>query len=121
MGFGESVARCLRRFATFSGRASRAEYWWFSLFVSLVSLAASLVGSALGAGESSGSFAVIAYLVLLLPSLAAGVRRLHDIDRSGWWLLIGLVPVVGPIALVYFFLQRGTKRPNRFGPNPLTA
>ncbi|WP_208347398.1 DUF805 domain-containing protein [Pseudaestuariivita rosea] len=114
MGFMEAVKTCLNKYVTFSGRARRSEYWWFYLFAFLVTLVATIIDGVLGI--------MILYpitaLGLLLPSIAAGVRRLHDTDRSGWWYLIVLVPIVGPIVLLVFWVMDGTKGDNRFGPDP---
>jgi uncharacterized membrane protein YhaH (DUF805 family) len=98
MKFQESVKVCLTKYADFTGRATRSEYWWFVLFIVLVSAATSLVSHTL-----SGLFS----LATLLPSLAAAARRLHDTNRSGWWQLICLVPVVGLIVLIVFLAQEG--------------
>ncbi|BCL17304.1 DUF805 domain-containing protein [Micromonospora sagamiensis] len=122
MSFTAAVRSVLSQYVGFGGRARRAEYWWFALFSLLVGLAASILDIALdtniGESVTSGLFSLIANLVLLLPSLAVGVRRLHDTDRSGWWVLIGLIPLIGAIVLVVFFVQDGTPGPNRFGPSP---
>ncbi|RTL21703.1 MAG: DUF805 domain-containing protein [Burkholderiales bacterium] len=91
MTFQESIRVCFNKYADFSGRASRSEYWWFFLF----SILASLVAGAIGYVAST-----IVFLGLLLPSLAAATRRLHDTGKSGWWQLVGLIPVVGFIVLV---------------------
>ncbi len=98
MKLQESVKVCLAKYADFTGRATRSEYWWFVLFVVLVSAAASLVSHTL-----SGLFS----LATLVPSLAAATRRLHDTNRSGWWQLVCLVPVVGLIVLIVFLAQEG--------------
>ena len=97
MNFQQSIKICFSKYADFNGRASRPEYWWFALFIFLASAVLSMLGSML-----PGIFAV----ATLLPSLAVAVRRLRDTGRSGWWLLIGLVPVVGFIVLIYFLLQK---------------
>jgi uncharacterized membrane protein YhaH (DUF805 family) len=102
MTFQESVTVCFRKYADFSGRATRSEYWWFFLFIIVVSLATSYVSSAL-----SGLFS----LATLLPSIAAAARRLHDTNRSGWWQLIALIPVVGIIVLIVFLAQEGKAEP----------
>jgi len=104
MTFGESISTCFSKYATFDGRATRSEYWWFALFTFLVSSALGLVNDTL-----SGIFS----LGVLLPSLAVGARRLHDIDKSAWFLLLWLIPVIGWIILIYFAVQEG-KEPNRF-------
>lgn len=119
MNMIEAAKVCFSKYVTFSGRARRAEYWWFTLFVWVVS---SLVGFIDGwltgdVGLLSGLWS----LGTLLPILAAGARRLHDTDRSAWWLLIMLLPVIGAIVLIVFFASRGTPGPNRFGPDPING
>jgi len=104
MTFGESISVCFKKYVGFDGRASRSEFWWFALFTFLVSLVLSFVSQSLSSLFS---------LAVLLPSLAVGARRLHDTDRSAWFLLLWLVPVVGWIILVVWAIQEG-KEPNRF-------
>jgi uncharacterized membrane protein YhaH (DUF805 family) len=122
MSFTAAIRSVLSQYAGFAGRARRSEYWWFALLVTLISIATSVLDSALdtgfGDGSSTGFFGVTANLVLLLPSLAVAVRRLHDTDRSGWWLLIALIPLIGLIVLLVLFVQDGTAGTNRFGPSP---
>ncbi|SNS46807.1 Uncharacterized membrane protein YhaH, DUF805 family [Sphingomonas laterariae] len=126
----------LKRYAQFSGRSRRKEYWMFVLLVFIIYVIAMFLDSMLGFGTTSryadlsdtsaavgfnsqgGILTAIAMLALFLPSLAVGVRRLHDTDRSGWWILIGLVPIIGTIVLLVFYCTDGTKGPNRFGPDP---
>lgn len=96
MTFQESIRVCFSKYADFNGRAGRSEYWWFILFIVIVSLATSMVGSVL-----SGLFS----LGTLLPSIAAATRRLHDTNRSGWWQLILIVPVIGAIVLIVLLAQ----------------
>jgi len=97
MTFGESIATCFKKYATVEGRASRSEYWWFLLFSMLIQVAARIVGGELAAG--------VVALVMLLPGVGVGGRRLHDIGRSAWWLLIGFLPLIGLIVLIYWFVQ----------------
>jgi uncharacterized membrane protein YhaH (DUF805 family) len=123
MSFAAAVRSVFSQYAGFAGRARRSEYWWFALFLALVSIVTSVLDNVLGtdfegSATSGGVISLIANLALLLPSLAVGVRRLHDTDRSGWWLLIALIPLVGFIVLLVFFVQDGTPAPNRFGPSP---
>jgi len=122
--FPDAVRTCLTKYAVFNGRATRSEYWFFVLFAFLVVVAAAILDSilnmvvfepAMGGNMLSG----LAMLALLLPQLAAAVRRLHDLGHSGWWYLIGLVPAVGGAALLIWFCFRGTEGDNRFGPDPL--
>jgi uncharacterized membrane protein YhaH (DUF805 family) len=110
-----------KKYAEFSGRAGRAEYWTFSL-INIVILLVLLVIAAVSASTSHDPFgpAMVVYaafaLAELIPALAVSVRRLHDTNKSGWWILIGLVPFVGGIVLLVFFLMEGTPGPNQFGP-----
>lgn len=115
MNFVEAIQSGFSNYVNFSGRAQRSAYWWWVLFTVIVDIVASLIDAAI----SAQIIATIAGLALLLPSIAVGVRRLHDLDKSGWWLLIALVPLVGIIVLIIFFVQKGTTGPNRFGPDPL--
>ncbi len=119
MDFSQAIKTCLNKYATFSGRAQRSEYWYFFLFMVLANIVASVLDSVIF-GDIPVLY-LIATLALLVPSIAAGVRRLHDTDKSGWWLLLGLIPFVGAIVLIVFFCQRGTVGPNQFGPDPLQA
>jgi uncharacterized membrane protein YhaH (DUF805 family) len=113
MGFPDAVRSVLTRYADFSGRARRAEYWWFFLFAVLVALVAAVLDGIIGASV----FSLLTALGLLVPNLAVSVRRLHDTDRSGWWLLLNLVPFGGIVLLVFYCLE-GQPHPNRFGPSP---
>jgi uncharacterized membrane protein YhaH (DUF805 family) len=119
MDFGQAIKTCLDKYATFSGRATRSEYWYFFLFLVIVNIVASFLDSIIF-GDMPVLY-LIATLALLVPSIAAGVRRLHDTDKSGWWLLVGLIPVIGTIVLIVFFCQRGSVGANQFGPDPLQA
>jgi uncharacterized membrane protein YhaH (DUF805 family) len=117
----------IRKYATFSGRARRAEYWWFYLFFALLfgvltAVDAVVFGYDIETGDPTGNIlAGLAALALLLPFLGVAVRRLHDRDKSGWWLLWGLVPLIGGLILLYQYVQRGTVGDNRFGPDPLAG
>jgi len=106
----------LRKYADFNGRARRAEFWWYTLAVMIVSAIVQSVDSV--AFGQPGLLTGILSLALLIPGLAVGARRLHDTDRSGWWLLIGLIPLVGFIVLLVFWISDGTPGPNKFGPSP---
>ena len=116
----------LRKYATFSGRARRKEYWWFALFTFLVTMMLAigdyiLVGSENMAVYGAGPLLGFGSLALILPSLAVTVRRLHDRDKSGWFILLGLLPIVGAIVLFVWYVSRGTAGDNRFGPDPLAG
>ena len=121
MGFVEAIASALRGYANFRDRARLSEYWWFILFGMLGSLVIGLAESAVGIDPDGGFFSTVFSLAILLPSLAVGARRLHDIDRSGWWLLLWFVPLVGMIVLIVWACKRGTPGFNRFGPDPLSG
>ena len=116
MNFGEAIKSGFNKYVDFSGRSSRSETWWWVLF----SLIANVVAVVLDGTVGSGLVGAIVTLGLFLPSLAVQVRRLHDLDRSGWWILISFVPIVGLILLVFWFCKKGTEGENRFGADPLT-
>ena len=102
MNFGQAISTCFAKYATFSGRASRPEFWWFFLFQILVSMAASMLGDVV---------AGLVSMALLLPALAVGARRLHDIGRSGWWQLI-MLTVIGLLLLIYWWVQPASGDPS---------
>jgi uncharacterized membrane protein YhaH (DUF805 family) len=115
MTFVEAIKDGFGKYVTFSGRSSRSAYWYWVLFAFIVAVVATLVDLAIG----SRIVSVITSLALLLPGLAVGFRRLHDVGRSAWWILIGLVPLIGAIVLLVFMLQP-SEGPNRFGDRPDT-
>ncbi len=100
------------RYAQFEGRAGRAEYWWFVLADILLSIAVSILA---GAADIFAILSLVISLALLVPSLAVAIRRLHDTSRSGWWILISLVPFVGWIILIVFLASEGTPGSNEYG------
>ena len=109
--------KVLKNYAVFDGRARRKEYWMFVLFnILVVFVAAFALGLIVGAGAVN--LVYLYNLAILIPALAVGVRRLHDTGRSGWWLLISLVPIVGGIVLLVFFVQDSKPGQNEYGPNP---
>lgn len=111
----------LKNYAVFGGRARRSEYWFFALFNIIASVVLTMIDSATGnlnAEAGYGLFSSIYSLAVLVPSIAVSVRRLHDTDRSGWWLLIAFVPLIGFIILLVFMVMDGTPGQNRFGANP---
>ncbi len=117
MSFGEAVTTCLKKYATFTGRARRSEYWYFMLFLTVV------VGGLFVLSQVTKNSAIVLVmlaveLAFLLPALAATVRRLHDTGRSGWWYFIGFVPFVGGIALLIFMLDDTDSEGDKFGPAP---
>ena len=113
MKFSESVSTCIKKYFIFEGRASRSEYWWFQLIVSPSYLISEIVES-----EISYFFLGIT-LFTLIPAISAGVRRLHDTNKSGFFILISFIPFIGGLVLLFFFITEGTKGKNRFGPDPL--
>ncbi|HHS89376.1 MAG TPA: DUF805 domain-containing protein [Rhodobacteraceae bacterium] len=146
MSFAESIRSCFRQYVTFSGRAPRSEYWWFALFLLLGNLLFGMIdGFLFGFSEdSAGLISRIFGLATFLPSIAVAARRLHDVDRSGWWQLApagmmgvaliftaaqiqilaavaGFGVLVTALVLLYWLIKRGTTGPNRFGADPLDA
>lgn len=129
MNFQTSVKTCFSKYVTFSGRAQRSEFWWFVLFVWLVSIVLSMVDSfvfgttvtteyGFEASTNTPIFSGLFSLAVLLPTISVAVRRLHDINRSGWWYWIALIPLIGFIVLIVFFATDGTRGANRFGADP---
>ena len=114
MSFTEAIQDGFAHYTNFQGRASRAAYWWWFLFAIIVAVVANIVDSAIEAPI----FTTITGLGLLLPGLSVAIRRLHDTNRSGWWILIGLIPLIGFIVLLVFYIQQGDAGPNEYGPEP---
>jgi uncharacterized membrane protein YhaH (DUF805 family) len=113
----------LRKYAVFSGRARRKEYWMFALVNIVISIILSALQFATRDENGFSVFAIVSglySLAILLPSLGVGVRRLHDTGRSGWWWFIVLVPFIGAIVLLVFMIQDGQPGTNQYGPNPKT-
>ena len=117
MTFGEAIRSGFDHYVKFDGRASRPAFWWWVLFLLLVDVAANLIDLAIGVPI----FSTIVGLGLLLPNLSVSIRRLHDTNRTGWWILIGLIPLIGWIVLLVFYLQQSDAGENRFGPPPVTV
>ncbi|MDF1608745.1 DUF805 domain-containing protein [Hoeflea sp. YIM 152468] len=117
MDFQTAVRTCFQKYATVEGRARRSEYWWFFLFAFVANVILSLIDGVLfgNAQVLSGIFG----LAILLPSIAVGARRLHDTDRSAWWLLLILIPLIGFLVLLWWFVHKGTDGANQYGPDPL--
>lgn len=114
----------LKNYATFSGRARRKEYWMFFLISALISIVLTLLDILLGTYSveyEAGLFSGLYSLLILIPSIAVVVRRLHDTDRSGWWILISLIPLIGVIVLFVFICLDSQPGTNRFGANPKEA
>lgn len=106
-----------RKYAVFSGRSSRAEYWYFILFSFIIVICLDVFDYIFFKNPAI-PFSIIYDLGVIIPSLAVAVRRLHDIGKSGWWWFIGLIPIVGGIILIVFFVKAGEPGENIYGPNP---
>ena len=115
MGFGQAISSGFSNYVNFSGRSCRSEYWYWILFIIVADIVAGAIDYAIGIQVVTGLFG----LATILPNLAVAIRRLHDLDRTGWWIFIGLIPLVGWIILIIWYCTRGTAGPNRFGPDPL--
>ena len=114
--------KVLRQYADFNGRARRTEFWMFVLFSAIISIVLGVLDSLLGLtfveGTTSGWLGLLYSLAVLLPSLGVTARRLHDTNRSGWWMLIGLIPIIGGIVLIVFTATAGNVGANAYGPDP---
>lgn len=148
MDFQTAVRTCFEKYLTVEGRASRAEFWWFALFLLIAGAVLMAVDRTIFGGWAfypdmmryhTGGHGMWRYgawsygvwmpgprpltflfgLATLLPRLAVAVRRLHDVDRTGWWLLIGVIPVIGALVLLYWFIQPGRRSSNGYGVDPL--
>jgi uncharacterized membrane protein YhaH (DUF805 family) len=112
----------LKRYAEFNGRSRRKEYWSFILLFIILSIIATMLDASIFHGMAingeMGVVSLILSLALIIPLLAVTVRRLHDTDRSGWWILLGLIPLLGQLVLLVLYCLDGTPGENRFGPNP---
>jgi uncharacterized membrane protein YhaH (DUF805 family) len=106
----------IKQYAVFDGRAGRPEYWWFFLINTIISVILDLVIP----GATGQVLGAIYALAVLLPSIGVGIRRLHDTNRTGWWLLVSLVPLVGWIWIIVLLALAGDDGPNRYGPPPGT-
>ena len=111
MNFIESIKTCYKKFFDFSGRASKSEFWWFQLYVFIIYVLMFFVQGDLALVLS------ILGIVTIIPIWAASVRRLHDTDKSGWFVLISIIPILG-LAVIYLLILDGSKGKNRFGPKP---
>lgn len=114
MSFADAIRTVFSKYATFSGRARRSEFWWFYLFAIILYIVAAIIDAAIG----NNLLWIIVALGLIVPSLAVTVRRLHDTGRSGWWILIGIIPLIGAIVLLVFECQDSQPGANNYGPSP---
>jgi len=116
--------KVLKKYAVFNGRARRKEYWYFALFNILISILLGIidgiiiVSSGLDPNTSIGFLGLIYSLAVLIPGIAVSVRRLHDTERTGWWILINLIPIIGWIIFIIFAIQDSSPGENKYGPNP---
>ena len=113
----------LKKYTVFSGRARRKEFWMFFLFSAIISIFLAVIDEFMGwqfeiDGESLGFLSTLYYLAVIVPYLAVIFRRLHDTERSGWWILIAFIPIVGVLILLVFLILQGTRGDNRYGPDP---
>ncbi|MBD33911.1 MAG: DUF805 domain-containing protein [Dehalococcoidia bacterium] len=121
MNFRIAIIKCFMLYAIFSGRAKRAEFWWFFLFCMIVGLMGSVIDAALGLDAAiggNGVFTTLIQLATFLPSIAVGSRRLHDTNRSGWWQLLWIVVFIGWIPLIIWLASTSKNENNRFGDEP---
>jgi uncharacterized membrane protein YhaH (DUF805 family) len=118
MNFTQAIASGFRHYVAFAGRASRSEYWYWILFMVIGTIVAGILDQAVFSDIERTPFSAIFILITFLPSLAIGVRRLHDIGRTGWWLLISFIIIIGTIVLIVWFCQKGDAGPNQYGPDP---
>lgn len=125
MDFQTSIKTCLSKYATFSGRAQRSEFWWFVLFIlatnAVLNVLDRMFFGIAADGQPVSVLGALFSLGIFIPNIAVGVRRLHDLDKSGWWYLLVLIPIIGFLVLLYFFVQKGSDGPNRFGADPLAS
>jgi len=116
----------LKKYTVFSGRARRKEFWMFFLFSTIISVFLAVIDEFMGwqfemDEESLGFLSTLYYLAVIVPYLAVIFRRLHDTERSGWWILIAFIPLVGVLILLVFLILQGTRGENRYGPDPKDA
>ena len=112
----------LKKYTVFSGRARRKEYWFFVLWYVIISIGLAIIDAVAGLRIGDvGVLQVLYALAVLIPSLAVAVRRLHDTGRTGWWLLIGLIPLIGFIVLLVFMFLDSQPGENEYGPSPKAA
>jgi uncharacterized membrane protein YhaH (DUF805 family) len=118
MTFVEAISSGFNNYANFRGRSQRSAFWWWSLFYGIVTVGIGFIEAEVF-GFRSPFLSVPAQVILLIPSIAVTVRRLHDTARSGWFILLGFVPLIGPIILLVWYCQQGTPGANQYGPDPL--
>ena len=124
MGFGQAITAAFTNYFNFSSRSTRPEYWYFILFIFIASIVTAIIDFVVFDARDIGPLNGIFTLATLIPSLSVSVRRLHDIGRTGWWVLIGIIPIIGWIVLIVFACQQGNRLPTPLGrrlrlPQPL--
>ena len=112
MGFAQAISAGFSNYVNFRDRACRSEYWYWILFIVIADIVAGIIDAVLGMQIVTGLFG----LVTIIPNIAIAIRRLHDLDRTGWWILLGFIPLIGWIILLIWYVTKGTDGPNRFGP-----
>lgn len=118
------LKQVIAKYATFRGRARRREYWRYILYYVIAFVALVLVDMLTGTFNMESQLGFLSGLFLLfmlIPSVAVAVRRLHDTERSGWWVLLALLPLIGQLVLLFFFIQEGDEGDNAYGPDPKFA
>jgi len=134
MGFADAIKTVFGKYATFEGRASRSEFWWWVLFLFILQVISNILDglfgtkinySASGAVSTNinnvGWLSLVVGLILIIPTIAVSVRRLHDTDKSGWWWWLNVVCCIGGLILLIFYVSPSTPGPNRFGAQPGTG
>ena len=122
VSFSQAVRMAFDSYCRFQGRSSRSEYWWWVLFVAILGFCIGIIEGILGFSMTAvQTTSGILSLALLLPGLGLSVRRLHDIGKSGWWILLGFIPLVGAIVLIIWFAQNSQMQDNQYGPVPNLA
>ncbi len=116
MTFPDAIGSGFSKYVVFSGRSTRSEFWWWVLFAFLAGIAAQILDAIIGTARVIN---ILVSLALLLPYLAVSVRRLHDKGKSGWWLFIGAIPLIGAIILIIWYIGEGDAGENRYGPEPM--
>lgn len=117
MSFSEAIGSGFRNIFRWSGRASRSAFWWFYLFLIIVFGATYLTERHLLGSDATDLITVVS-LILFLPIVSVSIRRLHDWNRSGWWVLLGIVPLLGSLLLLLMMLPNSSSEPNEWGPDP---
>ncbi len=126
MGFTEAIKHVFSNYANFNGRARRSEYWYFAVFTAIIGTVLNILTAALNGSSGDGStlgmivglIAMVVGIALFIPSLAVSIRRLHDIGKSGWFILLNIIPVIGTFIVLYFCIKDSETGENMYGPNP---